>query len=114
MIREIASIPAAPQRLVADVREMKLLLREVLGLHRALLESSLSTDSKLDVTNERLDLALGELGGLNDKLGRVDRRLVTLEEELLAVRNAVREIAEIVPDLNRGPLEKVRDAIGGE
>src|SRR4051812_10964155 len=116
MLREIAAIPAAPQRLLDDIREIKLLVRELLAVEESLTETSRSMDrkmDKLDAANERLDKALEELRGFNEKLDRLDRRVGGLHEELRAVRNDVREIAEVVPDLNRGPIDKMKDAIGG-
>jgi hypothetical protein len=69
---------------------------------------------KLDTANDRLANALEELQGFNEKLDRLDGRLVGLQTELRAMRGDVHEIAEVVPDMNRGPIDKMKDAIAGQ
>ena len=113
MLRELASLPTAPQRLLDDVHEIKLLVREMVSLHEALLATSHRRTASSTTRMSGSTCPWIELRGLNEGLERLDRRLLTVQEELLEVRNAVREIAEAVPDLGRGPIDKMKDAIGG-
>ena len=85
MIRDLLLLPGVPRRLVMD---------------------------KLDEANRRLDRALDELHGFNEKLGRLDARLAHIEREM-AVMRGVDEIAGVVPTIGRGPLEKAKDALTG-
>jgi hypothetical protein len=68
---------------------------------------------KLDVANGRLDRALEELRGFNEKLGRLDRRVEHLESEMVLVRAGMEEVTQVVPDLGKGPFEKAKDALTG-
>ena len=68
---------------------------------------------KLDVANERLDRALDELRGFNEKLDRLDARMARVERELAVIRGGMEEVAEAVPEIGKGPLEKAKDALSG-
>ncbi len=117
MLRELTTLPTAPARLLEDIHEIKLLVRELLSTEEDLTETSRSMDSKmdkLDTANERLERALEQLRGFNEKLDRLDGRLVGVQAELRAMRSDVHEIADLVPEMNRGPIDKVKDAIAGE
>ena len=63
---------------------------------------------KLDVANERLERALDELRGFNEKLDRLDARMARVERELAVIRGGMEEIAEVVPEIGKGPLEKAK------
>ena len=69
---------------------------------------------KLDVTKERLQRTLDELRGFNEKLDRLDARMARVERELaVVVRGGMGEIAEVIPEMGRGRLEKAEDALSG-
>ena len=117
MVRELASLPVLPWRLLDEVVELKELVRELLVTEERLTRSSESMDRKvsaLEVANERLDKALDELRGFNSKLDRLDGRVERLEREIRLVRSATDEIKELVPGLGRGPLAKAKDALTSE
>jgi chromosome segregation ATPase len=113
MIRDLMLLPGVPRRLLDDVGEMKELVRELLETEHDLTRTSKSMAEKLDVANGRLDRALEELHGFNEKLGRLDRRVEHLEREMTVVRAGMEEIAQVVPELGKGRLEKARDALSG-
>jgi hypothetical protein len=115
MIRDLMLLPGVPRRLLDDIGEMKELVRELLETEHDLTRTSKSMGEKLDVANARLDHALDELRGFNNKLDRLDRRVEHLEREMVIVRAGMEEVAQAVPELGKGPLEKARDALtGGE
>ena len=68
---------------------------------------------KLDVANERLQRALDELRGFNEKLDRLDARMARVERELAVIRGGMEEVAEAIPEIGKGPLEKAKDALSG-
>jgi hypothetical protein len=68
---------------------------------------------KLDVANRRLDRALDELRGFNEKLDRLDRRVEHLESEMTLVRAGMEEVTQAVPNMGKGPFEKAKDALTG-
>jgi predicted nucleic acid-binding Zn-ribbon protein len=68
---------------------------------------------KLDVANERLQRALDELRGFNEKLDRLDARMARVERELAVIRGGMEEVAEALPEFGKGPLEKAKDALSG-
>jgi prefoldin subunit 5 len=108
------TLPAIPQRLLDDLGELKELVRDLLTTEERLTRTSESMNRKvdaLDVANDRLSQALDELRGFNAKLDHLDSRVERLENEMRLVRRATDEIREVVPDLNRGPLEKAKDAL---
>jgi predicted nuclease with TOPRIM domain len=113
MIRDLMLLPGVPRRLLDDIGEIKELTRELLATEHDLTRSSKSMDSKIDATNEHLQRALDELRGFNEKLDRLDRRVEHLERETAVMRGGVEEIAEVVPDVGKGPLEKAKDALSG-
>lgn len=117
MVRDLLLLPGVPRRLVDDLGEIKELVRELLVTENELTRTSESMDRKIsgiDITNDRLAKALDELGGLNAKLERLDTRLERLEQEMRMVRGATDEIKALVPDLNRGPLARAKDALTSE
>ena len=110
-------LPGVPRRLLDDIGEMKELMRELVATNDDLAHTSRSMDAKmdkLDVANERLDRALAELRGFNEKLDRLDARIARLERELAVIRGGMEEVAEIVPEIGKGPLEKAKQALTGE
>lgn len=116
MIRDLLLLPGVPRRLVDDISELKELVRELLVTEHDLTDTSRSMNSKmdkLDEANRRLDRALDELHGFNEKLGRLDARIAHVEREMAVMRGGVEEIAEAVPTIGRGPLEKAKDALAG-
>jgi hypothetical protein len=113
MIRDLILLPGVPKRLLDDMGDMKGLMRELLHTENELTRSSKEMSSKLDATNQRLDRALDELHGFNERLGRLDRRLEHVEREIVVMRGGVEEIAQVVPELGKGPLEKAKDALSG-
>lgn len=113
MLREIASLPAAPVRLLDDVGALRKLVRELLQTEDRLSATAESMDRKLETANRRLEQALEELRGSHARLHRLDTRIEQLDREVRAVRAATDEIKEVVPDLGRGPLEKAKDALTG-
>ena len=116
MIRDLMLLPGVPRRLLDDVGEMKELMRELLATEHDLTNTSRSMDSKmdkLDVANERLQRALDELRGFNEKLGRLDSRMAQVERELAVIRGGMEEVAEAIPEMGKGPLEKAKDALSG-
>jgi chromosome segregation ATPase len=117
MIRDLMLLPVAPGRLLDDLGEMKKLMRELLHTEEELTRTCKSMDakmSKLDVANERLDRALDELHGFNEKVDRLDARIARVERELAVIRGGMEEVAQIVPELGKGPLEKAKQALTGE
>jgi predicted nuclease with TOPRIM domain len=113
MIRDLMLLPGVPRRLLDDIGEIKELMRELLATEHDLTRSSKSMDSKMDATNEHLQRALDELRGFNEKLDRLDRRVEHLERETAVMRGGVEEIADVVPEVGKGPLEKAKDALSG-
>jgi chromosome segregation ATPase len=117
MIRDLMLLPGVPRRLLDDISEMKELVRELLQTEHDLTRTSKSMDSKmdkLDVANERLERALEELRGFNEKLDRLDARIARVERELAVIRGGMEEVAQIVPEMGKGPLEKAKEALRGE
>jgi len=113
-IRDLLLLPGVPRRLLDDIGDMKDLVRELLVTERELTRSSKSMDSKLDGANERLDRALEEIREFNGKVDRLDRRVEHLEREMVVVRGGVEEIAAVVPEVGKGPLEKAKEALTGD
>jgi chromosome segregation ATPase len=117
VIRDLILLPGVPRRLLDDIGEMKELMRELLAIESELTRTSRSMDSKmdkLDVANERLERALEELHGFNEKLDRLDARMSRVEREMAVMRGGVEEIAEVVPTIGKGPLEKAKEALTGD
>jgi chromosome segregation ATPase len=116
-VSNLLSPPAAPLRLLDDVREIKELVRDLLATEEELTRTSRSMDHKisaLDTANDRLAEALDELRSFNAKLDKLDGRMSVLEREIHRVRSATDEIKDVVPDLARGPLAKAKEALTGE
>jgi chromosome segregation ATPase len=113
MIRDLMLLPGVPRRLLDDIGEMKELVRELLETEHDLTRTSKSMGSKLAVANERLERALGELNGFNTRLERLDRRVEHIEREMTVVRAGMEEVAQAVPEMGKGPLEKAKDALAG-
>jgi hypothetical protein len=116
MIRDLMMLPGVPRRLLDDIGEMKELLRGLAGTNDDLVRTSRSMDAKmdkLDVANARLERALAELRGFNGKLDRLDSRIAHMERELAVIRGGMEEVAELVPEIGKGPLEKAKDALSG-
>jgi predicted nuclease with TOPRIM domain len=114
MLRDLILLPGVPRRMLDDIGEMKELMRELLATENELTRTSRSMDSKmdkLDVANERLERALEELRGFNEKLDRLDARMSRMERELAVIRGGMEEVAQVVPDMGKGPLEKAKDAL---
>jgi chromosome segregation ATPase len=114
LVRDLLLLPGVPRRLLDDIGELKELVRDLLATEDELTRTSASMDRKvsaLDTANDRLAKALDELRGFNAKLDRLDKRVERLEGEMKHVRAATDEIAEVVPDLGRGPLAKAKDAL---
>jgi predicted nuclease with TOPRIM domain len=117
MIRDLMLLPGVPRRLLDDIREMRELMRELVGTNDDLARTSRSMDAKmdkLDVANERLERALGELQGFNEKLDRLDTRVARVEREMAVIRGGMEEVAQIVPEMGKGPLEKAKEAFTGQ
>ena len=117
MLRDLVLLPGVPRRLLDDIGELRELVRALLQTEDELTQSSRSMDRKvsaLDTTNRLLEQALDELRGFNTKLDGLDSRIERLEHELRLVRSEVHDIAEVVPDINRGALAKAKDALTGE
>jgi predicted nuclease with TOPRIM domain len=115
MIRDLMLLPGVPRKLLDDIGEMKDLMRELLQTEHYLTRTSKDMGSKLDTANARLDRALDELSGFNEKLGRLDRRVEHIEREMTIVRAGMEEVTQAVPELGKGPLEKAKEALtGGE
>ena len=116
MIRDLMLLPGVPRRLLDDIGEMKELMRELVATNDDLARTSKSMDAKmdkLDVANERLQRALDELRGFNEKLDRLDARMARVERELAVIRGGMEEVAEAIPEIGKGPLEKAKDALSG-
>jgi chromosome segregation ATPase len=113
MIRDLMLLPGVPRRLLDDIGEMKELVRELSDTEQDLTRTAKGMEEKLGVANQRLDRALEELRGFNEKLDRLDRRIEHLEREMTIVRGGMEEVAQAVPEFGKGPLEKARDALGG-
>jgi chromosome segregation ATPase len=116
MIRDLMLLPGVPRRLLDDIGEIKELTRELLQTEHDLTRTSKSMDAKmdkLDVANERLQRALDELRGFNEKLDRLDARMARVERELAVIRGGMEEVAEAIPEMGKGPLEKAKDALSG-
>ena len=113
MIRDLVMLPGVPRRLLDDIGELKELVRELLHTEHDLTRTAKAMDSGLEAANDRLDRALEELRGFNGRLDRLDRRLEHLEREMTIVRAGMEEVAEAVPELGKGPLEKAKDALSG-
>jgi hypothetical protein len=115
MIRDLMLLPGVPRRLLDDIGEMRDLVRELLETEHDLTRTSKAMAQKLDVANARLDHALEELRGFNEKLDRLDRRVEHIESEMILVRAGMDEVTQAVPELGKGPFEKAKDAFtGGE
>jgi chromosome segregation ATPase len=116
MIRDLMLLPGVPRRLLDDIGEMKDLMCELVATNDDLARTSRSMDSKmdkLDVANARLERALDELRGFNQKLDRLDARMAQVERELAVIRGGMEEVAQMVPEIGKGPLEKAKDALSG-
>ena len=110
MIKDLILLPTVPRRMLDDVGDLVKLGRELLGLGHDLMSTLRSLDAKMD----KLDLVLDDLRGFHAMLDQLDARTAQIEREVVVTRGGVQEIAETVPTLAKGPLEKARDALTGE
>jgi hypothetical protein len=110
VIKDLIHLPSLPRRMLDDIGELVELGRELLGLGHELMSTSRSLDAKMD----KLDRVLDDLRRFQEKLDRLDARTAQIEREVMVTRGGVQEIAETVPTLAKGPLEKAKEALTGE
>ena len=116
MISDLMLLPGVPAPAAGRHRRDEGADAELVATSDDLARTSKSMDAKmdkLDVANERLQRALDELRGFNEKLDRLDARMARVERELAVIRGGMEEVAEAVPEMGKGPLEKAKDALSG-
>ena len=75
------------------------------------LEESLGT--RLDSLNEIVVALEGDDSHLVAAVGGLDRKVSAMHKTLSGLQNDVQSVTDRLPDPNRGPLEKARDALTG-
>ena len=75
------------------------------------LEESLGT--RLDSLNEIVVALEGDDSHLVAAVGGLDRKVSAMHKTLTGLQNDVQSVTDRLPDPNRGPLEKARDALTG-
>jgi predicted nuclease with TOPRIM domain len=75
------------------------------------LEESLGT--RLDSLNEILVALEGDDSHLVASVGGLDRKVSAMHKTLSGLQNDVQSVTDRLPDPNRGPMERARDALTG-
>lgn len=75
------------------------------------LEESLGT--RLDSLNEIVVALEGDDSHLVAAVGGLDRKVAAMHKTLTGLQNDVQSVTDRLPDPNRGPMERARDALTG-
>ena len=99
-------MPPTVERISSQAEPLEELLPALVRLEQAVV-------GRLEAAQETMKALERDEARLNDQVATLCREIGTLQETVSGLKGDVEHITERLPDPTHGPLDKVRDALGG-